>query len=362
MNAIAIDPQTRSLVRQLYRQTALDLLTSRKASVQAPRFQRRAALVEALWARAPFDAGPTPVPELPADADFAQFFDLSSGYRAPVVLRGFAAHTAAVQNWSGAHLSARLGAAPCTVVEMDAAAFSRPHDSKRILHTMPFDEFARRMHTEPLYLHNSTEFATACPDLLDELDIPRINAQLCDPSSEWDHIFASNLFVGTDNVFSNLHCAPGGNFFLQVAGRKTWTLVDPALSPYVFPLPSRPFNHCLSLYGSFHAGDANAPIHRLPRLTVTLEPGDLLYNPPWWWHEVVNDGETIGCALRHVPRPFERSPTVANHRLFSLLSIYPKLWAFSAMDYARHRMRRSGGMRAVLNARLAQELNKARGR
>lgn len=362
MNGIELDATSRKIAHQINRLTCMDLLLSKQPSVRAPRFRRRAALVDALWERAPFDAQAVSVPELDATADFARFFDVSNGYRSPVVLRGFAADSPAVKTWSGAHLSARLGDTPCTVVEMDEAAFKRPHDSKRILKTMPFSSFVRQMHTEPLYLHNSTEFATVCPDLLDELAIDQINAQLCEPDSSWDHIFASNLFVGTQNVFSNLHCAPGGNFFLQVTGRKTWTLVDPALSPYLLPLPSRPFNHCLSMYGSYHAGDPAAPIHRLPRLTVTLEPGDLLYNPPWWWHEVVNDGETIGCALRHVPRPFERSPTMANHRLFSLLSVYPKLWAFSAVDYARHTKRRPGSMRARVNARLARELNAARGR
>lgn len=354
---------SRRLTRRLNMLTALDQVTSRQPSMRAPRFGRRAALMDALWAQATFDEPlPRPVPELPADADFAQFFALSDGYRAPVVLRGFGVDCAAVGQWSGAHLTDRLGDAPCTVVEMDADAFERPHDSKRVLHTMPFSEFVRRMHDEPLYLHNSTEFATVCPDLLDDLGIDRINERLCEPESDWDHIFASNLFVGTQNVFSNLHCAPGGNFFLQVAGRKRWTLVDPALSPYLLPLPSRPFNHCLSIFGSFHAGDPRAPIHRMPRLTVTLDPGDLLYNPPWWWHEVTNEGETIGCALRHVPRPFDRSPTLANHPLYSMMSIYPKLWALSAMDYARHRVRGRAGMREALNARLARDLNKARGR
>lgn len=359
----ALDSTSRRLSRRLDALTVLDQVTSRQPSVQAPRFERRAALMDALWSRAPFDApDPTPVPELAADADFAQFFALSDGYRSPVVLRGFGADCAAVGQWSVAHLTTRLRQAPCTVVEMDANAFERPHDSTRILHTMPFSEFAQRMHTEPLYLHDSTEFATAFPDLFDDLGIDRINARLCEPESNWDHIIASNLFVGTQNVFSNLHCAPGGNVFLQVAGRKTWTLVDPALSPYLLPLPARPFNHCLSIFGSFHAGDPNAPIHRMPRLRVTLEPGDLLYNPPWWWHEVVNDGETIGCALRHVPRPFDRSPTLANHPLFSMMSIYPKLWAFSAMDYTQHRLKRRGGMRGRLSARLARDLNTARGR
>ncbi len=357
------DARTHALVRELYRLTSLDLLLSRRDSARGPRMERRAAVVEQLWARAPFGhQDPCPVSGLSADeADFARFFDLSAGYRRPVVIRGFGRDTEAVKRWSAEHLVERLGSTPCTVVEMDDAAMARPHDSKRVLHRLPFDEFVRRMREEPLYLHNSSEFAEVS-GLLDGLGIERINSRLCDPESTWDEIFASNLFVGTERVYSNLHCAPGGNFFLQIAGRKTWTLVDPALSPYLCPLTARPFNHCLSIYGSYHAQSDDCPIWRLPRQTVTLEPGDLLYNPPWWWHEVINHGDTIGCALRHVPRPFDRSPTWANHPLFSALSIFPRLWALSAVDYARHRLGGRGSMRAIVNPMLAATLNRARGR
>ena len=33
----------------------------------------------------------------------------------------------------------------------------------------------------------------------------------------------------------------------------------------------------------------------LPRLEVILEPGDVLFNAPWWWHTVENlDDLTVG--------------------------------------------------------------------
>lgn len=361
--AMPTDPRSRQLSRELYRLTALDLLLSRDESVRAPRMARRQAVVERLWADAPFgQQDPCPVSELSADeADFARLFDLSAGYRRPVVIRGFARDFPAVRGWTADHLAARIGDKEVTVVEMDHAAFTRTHELKRTLHRMPFDAFVGRMRTEPLYLHNSSEFAEDA-DLLGELGIDRINAGLCDPDSTWDQIFASNLFVGTDQVFSNLHAAPGGNFFLQVAGRKTWTLVDPALSPYLLPLTMRPFTYCLSNFGSFRGQPDDSPLWRLPRQQVTLEPGDLLYNAPWWWHEVINHGETIGCAMRHVTAPFQRSPTLSNHRLFTALSTFPGLWAVSAMDYTRHRLGGGGTMRDIVHPMLNRALERARGR
>ncbi len=363
------DPQQRRLEGRLYRLSILDHLFSRAAATATPRYAERAELVDRLLAESPFPRHqePAPVRELDAGADFTRFIAASENYRAPVVIRGFARQSEAVRSWTLETLLKRLPEEPCTVVEMDAEALRSAHASRRILHHIPFAEFVRRMRDgEALYLHNSTEFAAHNPELVDELDLGRIQRAFTDPNSRWDELFSTNLFIGGERVFSNLHCAPGGNFFLQIAGKKTWTLVDPELSPYLFPILSRPFNHCLSAFGSYHryATDAEeCPISGLPRLKVVLEPGDLLYNPPWWWHEVQNEGTTIGCAIRHVPSPFSGSPTWSNHRLFSALSIYPQLWLFSAMSYMRHRLTgHRGSMRATLNPRLAEQLNKARGR
>ena len=38
----------------------------------------------------------------------------------------------------------------------------------------------------------------------------------------------------------------------------------------------------------------------LPRYDIILEPGDILWNAPWWWHRIENsDGFSIGVAVRN---------------------------------------------------------------
>jgi hypothetical protein len=40
---------------------------------------------------------------------------------------------------------------------------------------------------------------------------------------------------------------------------------------------------------------------RATRYEVELEPGDVLFSPPWWWHDVRNTTEeTIGLATRWI--------------------------------------------------------------
>ena len=362
------DPQSRSLIAAYYRQTVLDAVLSRAPGFSAPRFDRRMALAEALWERAPFEAAPArPLPEIDAaDATLARFLDVSQGHHCPVVIRGFGADSTAVKSWSAAGLAERVGPLDITAVEMNRIPQPGELDVRYPLHDLQFADFVRRMGDEPLYLHNSETLIAACPELLDELHLDRVRTALCDPSETWDPIFSASLFIGTGNVYSGLHNAPGGNFFLQVTGRKTWTFVHPALSPYLAVRTAKPFNHARSAYGTFHTAGPDSPIHRLPRYTVTLEPGDLLYNAPWWWHEVLNTGETIGCAMRYVAPPLRRSPTWHNHRLFAGLSVWPMLWTASMVDFARHRVAealgrgRSGTLRAMVSRRVDRTVNRAR--
>lgn len=364
------DTHTRALASELYRLTALDQLFSRVPSSRAPRFTRRQALADALWDAA--EPGPVearPLPEIDA-ADFtlARFLDLSDGYHRPVVIRGFAADSTAVRTWSADRLAERIGPIPITAAEVDTASAAEIAESGRTLHEMPFTDFVRRMHHEPIYLHNSSTLTNEHPELLDELDLPRLRETFGDAHSNWDSIFAAAFFIGTERVFSSVHAAPGGNFFLQVTGKKTWTLVDPAHSAWMLPLPARPFTFLRAYYPTFRDGAPTDPLNRLPRYTVTLEPGDLLFNAPWWWHEVINHGETIGCAMRNVRPPLERAPDWGNHRLWSALSVWPRLWAASLVDYGRHRINarlgraRSGTLRDFIAAHGDRQINRGRGR
>ncbi|MFQ5739959.1 MAG: hypothetical protein ACE5JX_13200, partial [Acidobacteriota bacterium] len=56
-------------------------------------------------------------------------------------------------------------------------------------------------------------------------------------------------------------------------------------------------------------------------------PGDLLYNAPWWWHEVQNYTPfTIACAVRydaHPEKPLSISLDLKNNRLLTLMSALP---------------------------------------
>jgi len=75
--------------------------------------------------------------------------------------------------------------------------------------------------------------------------------------------------------------------FIQVAGTKYWEFVEPKYSPYLAPLKGGAAN--------MWTGNKNmADIQKhIPRWTVTLESGDLLYNPDWMWHKIISKSSAL---------------------------------------------------------------------
>lgn len=337
-------PTRTALERSFYRDFAADRVLWSGRPADSPRFARQQHAAAALRQADGFVTPRAPEPLAEVDgADRETFLAGTHHHRVPFVVRGFARDTAAVREWSAGSLRERLRGVPCRVFVQDAESRTQSWNVGTGMEELPFESFLDRMADEHLYLNNATEVFAARPELVHDLALHRIRDTLTDPRSTWDELVTTNLFVGARHVFSAVHAAPGGNFFLNLVGRKKWTFVDPRYSAHLHALPGRPFQYLKSALGGSRAqqelGHDRHPLQDLPRFEVVLEPGDLLYNAPWWWHEVDNlDDFTVGCAVRHLPSPGGVDPTMRNHPLFSLLSVYPKFKAAAALHWLRHRV------------------------
>ncbi|KAH8093031.1 transcription factor jumonji [Aureococcus anophagefferens] len=102
---------------------------------------------------------------------------------------------------------------------------------------------------------------------------------------------------------SSLHSDLSANWYAQLGGRKTWTLVDPTesarrLLPCFDERPGVPALFSGLGYGA-DAPPSATPLADVDRLVVTLDVGDLLYVPSWWWHQIENlPGFNAAVALR----------------------------------------------------------------
>lgn len=142
----------------------------------------------------------------------------------------------------------------------------------------------------------------------------------------WGEIGSTQIFISSAKGRTAYHCASGGNFFLQVYGRKRWTFVNPRHTPFMYPAVRKDFVFSVSGVDCQMPAEelvkAGFPLYNMvPKYEVVLEPGDVLYSPQWWWHTVDNLGESIGVAMRF------RTATFASNPVFSMLTMLsPALW------------------------------------
>lgn len=131
------------------------------------------------------------------------------------------------------------------------------------------------------------------------------------------HWFISRI----QNNGSSMHCAGGNNMFLNIRGKKEWYFVPPSYSPVFYPAMSKHGFFCVSEMEEDHKGNYYEDLLKrypymkhVPVYRTVLEDGDLLFNPPWWWHRVQNlTPLTIGCATRYN----EPKKVVENSRTFA---------------------------------------------
>ncbi len=323
---------TASLERAFYSAFVKDLLLSRERPSESRWFERKADLAGELRERDGSSTEQEPMAFVELDArglTRETLMAASQGLTRPVVVRGFHQLGGPQGQWSREALVERLGDTPVQVYRQDRRSIVEGWDIKSAAESWAFSDFVQRMGSEALYLNNSVTPFARSPGLIDALGLERIRA-LGSPGAPGGGLVATNLFVSSSLPFTALHTAPAGNFFLQLEGRKRWTMLAPRYLPHLHALPGRPFLFVRSALGAVsrqaeaYTGRVS-PARFLPHYEVTLEPGDLFFNSPWWWHEVENLDETVvGCAVRFLEAPFAPSPTFANQPLLSLLSAWPK--------------------------------------
>ena len=97
-----------------------------------------------------------------------------------------------------------------------------------------------------------------------------------------------NVWMGQPHVVAHCHYDGYHNFYAQLYGTKKFTLFSPENWPGLYPYPFLHPSHAQAQVNLSDVGDTRQfPLAEKARaLEVVLEPGDLLYMPPLWFHLV----------------------------------------------------------------------------
>jgi hypothetical protein len=152
-----------------------------------------------------------------------------------------------------------------------------------------------------LYVHNSESFWKHDTSLLKNLNLSTFE-QILNRKN-----LSSQLFVGANfKSGTDFHCANNINIFIQASGNKKWHFVDPEFTFLMYPYAAVKNN------GYFYSGirynfqnennliEEHYPLFsHCPRYEADLAEGDLLFNPPLWWHAVETiSGNNISISNR----------------------------------------------------------------
>lgn len=261
---------------------------------------------------------------------------VTENFRKPVIIKGLFQNTTAVTHWADSkYLANKMGdmeVAVHTNLLKKTAGINTNHDDIKILPSdevvedivtndesnyrfifpqLAFNEFQA---TDPVRLAEKTR------QLMDELELTRIRPG-------WGNRFHYNLigqqiFIGRgldrEDAYKGIgwHTEPGNNWFIQVAGKKRWYLMEPRHSPLMLPT-----KRTARLVITSDVEKMTRLHDRMPILYGDVEAGDLIFNPEWYWHKTkLYPGITISVPMRELffLRNLRSSPFYSMQLLFNL--------------------------------------------
>jgi lysine-specific demethylase 8 len=194
--------------------------------------------------------------------------------KSPVVMTGALEDWPARRLWSAEYFREKFGDRLLPVAHTDEQRLRHDPASGIPYRPMKLGEYLDRPDGYSIFI-----IEDALPELLRDLPRPA----WC-PERGWS---MRKLWLSPGGTGSPLHQDLTENLYAQVVGRKQITLFPPGDGRYLYRYP------LLSKLPNFSRVDVEAPDHaRFPRfrraqpLTLVLEPGELLYLPRLWWHQM----------------------------------------------------------------------------
>ena len=206
----------------------------------------------------------------------------------PVVFKGVAKKWSAFQKWTPDFFKENYG--DTKVILFDASVKALDSDQISETSTVDFKQFIEMMQS------GSKEYVRFCPildknpELLDDIDSDWFARYSNSKSKGLKH----QLFIGGKNTSTSIHSAIGSNLFVQVHGRKEWFIYDCDYSSLVQPK----VDNSVFFRSFVNVKQPDDIFKKAKGWRVVLEPGDILYNPPFFWHEVHNLDTTVGFGYR----------------------------------------------------------------
>jgi hypothetical protein len=215
---------------------------------------------------------------------------LSKDYTFPVIIRDVLANSSGVAKWPDADWWMEN----YKDEQILCGTFNSVRDECTI-----GDFFTEVKKGNPFYISGASKIFTRNPDLAAMVEDPRIKQ--IEPGER----VSTQVFMGLKDMGSDIHSAMGVNIFRQMVGSKKWWFIPPSQTPYLKPsINVNGFSSHTNTLVGVGGGEESPWMKKIERYTAVVHPGDLLINPPWFWHGILNQGDAADSLVVGVPTRF----------------------------------------------------------
>jgi hypothetical protein len=219
----------------------------------------------------------------------------------PVVLEGAAAEWPAIKKWTPDYLSRLCGHEETKVLDGRNWTVNRDAGQEAVStaeNLVPIHDLMRSVTAGGAWYGAFMELLDTHADLRRDLDLSFVKRfGHTNRHIPWQRNILARMYVGGPGTATSLHCAGVSNLFVQIYGQKKWVLISPWYTPFMYPATTRGINW-QSRVDFRDPDDAGCPLYRfVDRYETVLGPGDVLWNPPFVWHGVMNLTESIAVSL-----------------------------------------------------------------
>lgn len=155
--------------------------------------------------------------------------------------------------------------------------------------------------------------------LRDELKLDLLR-QLQD---KYSSLMMYQLFMGAKAKKTDLHSEISSNLFIMISGIKKWAMCSPEYNEFLeIPISREPcFHSPINFIEKSHPDI----IKRINYFEFDLLEGDILFVPPYFWHQVVNETQSVGLAIKwHNPIAYMKSSITQS--ILTSFAINPPIW------------------------------------
>lgn len=222
-----------------------------------------------------------------------QFYDAFVKVPHPVVLRGFMKDTTLLKELGWDQVLKKFGEEEVILTKKELDGYQGK---------------LKEVDNPQVYLHNSEKLFNKYPALRDLFQYERLEPYLK------MKVGYEQMFVGRKGTGSPFHNASVYNMFYQINGTKKWWFIDPYDTILGYPLAicGRAAGFLFCLWPGEYNEEAFPLFKYCPMYQAELQPGDVLFNPPWWWHAIKNTSDTsVAVASRW------HTDGIAGHKLMT---------------------------------------------